>query len=210
MGIRIQHGDLGALADLARLAGEAKASQRQADRSHQAMMQAQRLQAQQAADIRRGELQQEMAVFDEEMKANARMQAQSWELEKMAIRSRMDFEQQERRRIMEDEEKQSKIKALEHAFDRGQITESELSRNILSVQLGHSFREDRASTKGGAIEDIYRSLISQETGNQPSVDASSSPGQMIEVVHIASGQGGRVPAHEFDPRIYTKVVNDGL
>ena len=122
MGIKIEHGSVTAIGELARLAGEsqaAKESQARRDKMVVAAQQMQMEQAQFTAQLNRRsyefEKEQEFDKFKIDLGYQAQKQAQVWELEKMEVRSRMDFEQSERERLAIQEEYKAGIKAINNS-----------------------------------------------------------------------------------------------
>jgi hypothetical protein len=112
---------------LAAQAGQAQAGQQEAQRKHQVSMQ-QMSQAFQA----------DMATLNYQMELEAAAKNKAWELEKMEIASRLDFQ----REMKKEEQKKDKldlaITGLEKAFDDGQISKEQMNQGILSAQLEYS------------------------------------------------------------------------
>jgi len=97
MAIRINYGNVADYAALGKLAGQATAAREAAARQDAINRQAMQMQAQQAAQAH----QREMAEFDAYLDMHKYKAAQAWEVEKMELRSRHDFEMIEARREAE-------------------------------------------------------------------------------------------------------------
>jgi len=92
MGIRVEHGQVSDYAALGVLAGEATAAREAAVRQDAMNRQAMQIEAQQAAQERQYAQQKEMAEFDAYLDIHKYQAAQAWEVEKMELRSRHDFD----------------------------------------------------------------------------------------------------------------------
>lgn len=114
MTIRIEHGRPETIIAAARRAGEAQAAIR-------AQEKAERLQAQQMEFDFRQSLRQQDMVIDLQMQERAKM----WEIQKMELRSQMDFQREEQQRSRKLDSIDSAIQQIDKEVLAGRITEQE-------------------------------------------------------------------------------------
>jgi len=123
MAIRVSHGDIRDYAALGVLAGKATAAREAAARQDVINRQMMQIQAQQVAQERQYAQQKEMAEFNAFMDMQKYQAAEAWELEKLQLRSRHDFDMAETAReakfqyqLMQEQKQQqeldNKLKAL--------------------------------------------------------------------------------------------------
>ena len=140
--IRVGYEDVNSIGKLAQLAGEAQVQEREAQRT-QAL-------ADRAAQMQN---QKEMMQFQAQLNAEAQKRAMSWELEKMELSSRHDFEMQEQRRQMEFEVN------LQKEFQ--QKAEFEKAVKEINEQIGHTITPEKG-------QDAIRRLRVAKLGINPS------------------------------------------
>lgn len=164
--IKISHGDVSDYAKLGTLAGQAKAATAAVERQATLDRQIMQIQAQRASQAQAQAHQKEMAEFDSYMDNIRYQSAEAWELEKMELRSRHDFEMLESKREMdfmseiqrEQRQKQEmdmKLKAIseaEHLSDR----EKEIA--TLRVQTGVGVQADRPAGKQSLFGSVYADI----------------------------------------------------
>lgn len=112
MGIEVRHGTVESIAKLGLLAGQSVAAQREAERAATLVQQAQAQEHQRA-----------MTVYRAQLDLQASMRSQEWELEKMEVRSRMDFEREERERMRKLDDIDSAMRQIDREVESGRITE---------------------------------------------------------------------------------------
>lgn len=112
MAIRVKHTDVETIAKLGLLAGQSVAAQRDIERT-QAMA---RLAQQQ-------EHEKQMTAFRAQLDLQASMRSQQWEVEKMEIRSRLDFEREEKERMRRLDDIDSALRQIDREVESGRITE---------------------------------------------------------------------------------------
>lgn len=144
MGIRIKHGQVSTYAQLGVLAGRATAEREAVERQAAMDRQVLQIQAQRASQERTQAHQIEMREFDAYMDNIRYQSAEAWELEKMELHSRHDFEMAEAKREMDfqsqmqreqrqQQEMDTKIKAINEAEH---LSPAERENAILKVQTG--------------------------------------------------------------------------
>ena len=101
MAIKLTYGDVSGYAKLGVLAGKAKADTTAMQLQAAADRQVMQINAQRASQVQAQEHQKEMAEFDSYMDNISYQSGQAWELEKMELRSRHDFEMLESKREMD-------------------------------------------------------------------------------------------------------------
>jgi len=126
MGIKVQPSGMAkAYGDLAGLAAKSKAAKEREDRMFRIGL-----------EMYQEEQRREMAIFDAQLNQEARKQARMWELEKMQMASRLDFEREERRRQQKLDERQARIDALNKAMEDGIIDKDDYDKMYLQVATG--------------------------------------------------------------------------
>lgn len=126
MAIRKTYG-AGAVAGLGFQTGKAEAEQRSAQLAFEA---SERRAAQESDQQYREAIREQDLAIDLQMQERSKL----WEIEKMEMRSRMDFEREERTRQKKLAEKEAKVNALENAFKNGQIGEEDYQQAVLQTQ----------------------------------------------------------------------------
>ena len=163
MAIELTYGDVSGYAKLGVLAGRSKADTTAMQLQAAADRQVMQISAQRASQVQAQAHQKEMAEFDSYMDNISYQSGQAWELEKMELRSRHDFEMVEAKREadfmsgMQREQRQKqeldvKLKAIqeaEHLSDR----EKEIA--TLRVQTGVGIQADRATGKVSPLAALY-------------------------------------------------------
>lgn len=112
MPIKIQHGTVESIAKLGLLAGQSVAAQREIER---------------AQDIKERAMQiahdEQMFKFRAQLDLQAAMRSQEWEMEKMEVRSRLDFERSEKERIRKLDDVDNALRQIDREVEAGRITE---------------------------------------------------------------------------------------
>ncbi len=162
MAIKISYGDVSGYAKLGVLAGKAKADTTAMQLQAAADRQVMQIKAQRESQVRAQKHQVEMQEFDAYMDNIKYQSSEAWELEKMELRSRHDFEmlegkremdfmselQREQRQKQEMDMKLKAIKEAEHLSDR----EKEIA--TIRVQSGVGVQADRL-TKENPLAALY-------------------------------------------------------
>jgi len=111
MAIRVPHTDIGSVIELATLAGQSVAAQKEIERTQALARQAQQM-----------EHERKMAAFRAEIDLQAAMRSQQWEVEKMEIRSRLDFEREEKERMRRLDDADNALQQIDREVESGRIT----------------------------------------------------------------------------------------
>lgn len=126
MAIKVRPKGLGSLyGKLGILAGKSAAARKEEDRLQQMEMQ-----------LQRQEHIREMATFNAQLRLQTEQRARMWELEKMDMRSRIDFEREERNRQRKLDERQAQTDALDRALRDGVIDEEDYNLAYLQITSG--------------------------------------------------------------------------
>jgi len=205
MGVRIEHGKPSTLIAMAKRAGEAQAAIR-------AQEKAEKLQAQQIEfDYRTALRQQDMAI-DLQMQERAKM----WEIEKMELRSRGDFEREERFRQQKLDEQQAKLDALEKAYDngRGILDKESYETAVLRETTGVAFpfpSRERPLTPKQQLQQEIAGWI-KETPNVSEPGTTPAITSRIRVIS-PEGQSGTIEEWEwstYEKQGFQKVTEKPL
>lgn len=151
MPIRVTHAPIEAYAELGRQAGQAEAARRADEMSFQ-------LAQQQMAQAHERNIMEFQAFLAEE----AEKRAQAWQVEKMELAARHDFEMVEARKqayndqqlanqMREEQQVKQKMSALDTAAEQGIISADQAAEMKMQIRLGLSprwmFNEDDAMTR---------------------------------------------------------------
>lgn len=124
MAIRRDYRDIRTIVGLGALAG---------------MAETERIEKQRAAavqeQLRREKHEKEMAEFRAQLDVDATQRAQMWEIEKMQIRSRLDFEREEMERIRELDRIDGALKQIDREVESGRITETQAAPLRFSYEM---------------------------------------------------------------------------
>lgn len=193
MAIVVKHGKPETIISAAKRAGEAQAAIREQE-------QAERLQAQQMEfDYRTALRQQDMAI-DLQMNERAKL----WEIEKMELRSRMDFEREEQKRQRKIDDAENAIRQLKKEIEAGKFDEDDLQiKNLLLYYELQAQNPDRMpptsllkppfTKKESALDIIMQQYLGEgDVGEMGLV----KPGR-IRVVS-PTGQKGTIEASEIE------------
>ena len=192
MAIKINYGDVSGYAKLGVLAGRAKADTTAMQLQAAADRQVMQIKAQRESQVRAQEHQKETQEFDAYMNNFRYQSSEAWELEKMELSSRHDFEmieakreadfmsemQSEQRQKQEMEVKMKAIQEAEHLSDR----EKEIAR--LRVQTGVGVQADRAGGKVSPLAALY----GQRTGQPIDQDVQLARDQANQAETVATGK----------------------
>jgi hypothetical protein len=125
MPIRIEHGKPSTIVSAAKKAGKAVAKQRAAEQAQrvaqQAMAAAARLQEKQMELDYRNTLRQQDMAIDLQMQERAKM----WEIQKMELRSQVDFQREEQQRLRKLDSFDSALQQIDKEVLAGRMTEEE-------------------------------------------------------------------------------------
>jgi len=184
MAIRIEYGDVAGYAGLGVLAGKATAEREAVQRQAAMDRQVMQVQAQRASQERAQAHQKEMTEFDAYMDNIRYQSAEAWELEKMELRSRhdfemieakreMDFQNQMQREMRQQQEMDAKIKAINEAEH---LSAEERGDAILKVQTGVTIPR----RTGQPIDDWRERYMNIAAGDIEK--PKTSPGQVAVVL----------------------------
>ena len=150
MGITIKHGKPSTIISAAQEAGKARAAQRA---SEQAMAAATRLQEKQMEMEYRTAMQQQDMAIDLQMQERAK----TWEIEKMELRSRMDFQREEQVRQRKLDSYDNIDTQLDKEVQAGRMTEKDaepyriknnLARQGMNVSISDVVRQQEEERYG--------------------------------------------------------------
>ena len=196
MAIRVEHGQVSDYARLGVLAGKATAAREAAERQAAMDRQVMQIQAQQASQAQAQAHQKEMTEFDAYMDNIRYQSSEAWELEKMELRSRhdfemveakkeMDFQNQMQREQRQQQEQDMKLKALadkapvEMGGD-GYLSEDQYQAGVLKLKSGYAVPQ-RTGQDFREIEkdyDYYKDIVA---GYRRDVDVNPRWGKKISV-----------------------------
>lgn len=126
MAIKVQpKGMAGLYSRLGALAGQAEAARRAEENLRRMEMQ-----------LSQQEHAREMATFNAQLRLQTEQRARMWELEKMDMRSRVDFEREEKNRQRKLDDRQAQTDALDRALKDGIINEQDYNQAYLQVTTG--------------------------------------------------------------------------
>lgn len=146
MAIRVEHGRPETIIAAAKRAGEAQAAMREAEK-------AERLQIQQEEFEYKTALRQQDIAIDLQMNERAKL----WEIQKMELRSQIDFQREEQQRQRKLDSLDSAIQQIDKEVLAGRITEKEaypikqkleISKTGVSVPIS-AFQDDEDEDKFG-------------------------------------------------------------
>jgi len=192
MGIKLTYGDVAGYAALGVRAGRAEADTTGMKLQAAADRQVMQINAQRASQVRTQEHQKEMAEFDSYMDNIRYQSSEAWELEKMELRSRHDFEMFESKREadflsdMQREQRQKqeldvKLKAIQEA-EHLSLREKEIA--TLRVQTGVGIQADRLTGKENPLAALY----GQRTGQPIDQNVQSAREQASQAETAPTGK----------------------
>jgi len=111
MAIEVRHTDIGDIARLGVLAGKSVAAQKEIEYARTVAREAQRMAHE-----------KEMAIFRAQLDIEAAKRSHQWEFEKMEIRSRLDFEREERERMRRLDDADNALRQIDREVESGRIT----------------------------------------------------------------------------------------
>ncbi len=163
MPIKITYGDVSDYAKLGVLAGRAKADTTAMQLQAAADRQVMQINAQRATQVRAQEHQKETQEFDSYMNNLRYQSSEAWEMEKMELRSRHDFDMFEAKREadfmseMQSEQRQkqemdTKFKAIQ---DAEHLSDREKEMATLKLQTGVSVRPERSAERVSPLAAFY-------------------------------------------------------
>lgn len=134
MPIRIEHGRPVTLLTAAQIAGEERAARQQLERTE-------RMQAQQREFEYRTAIRQQDMTVDLQMQKRAKL----WEMEKMELRSRLDFQREEQKRQRKIDDAENATRQIEKEIQAGNIDKDDLQvQNLLLYYKIQALTPDRA------------------------------------------------------------------
>lgn len=198
MTIRFEHGRPETFIAAAKRAGIAKRAQERADRLEAIKME---------ADYKKA-LKQQDIMIDLQMRERAKL----WEIEKMEITSRMDFERSEATRQRELQEQDLRIKALTDAYRKKLIPKDEYEALVLQEKTNlpvynQLMINKRLQAKADPIEAmiaerlkgrIYGGADVTETTVVPPTTRTIPTGKRTVIVKDSEGNVGPIPAENLD------------
>ena len=173
-----------AYTQLGKLAGEAKASQ-----------QAAKVRQQQMSELTQLRNRQQMAELEHQWAVEAYNRSQEWQLEKMQIASRIDFEREEKQRQQKIEEFNAAVKAIDKEMQSGRITQDQAGKFKLMaetrIKTGWS---PPVSQLFPQSEDAIGQMISQALAGK--VPVTTTTDNRIQVIS-PTGQTGTILENEW-------------
>jgi len=164
------------LAALGQLAAQARANEEAAQRAERVADRATRVQAQLLAQQHQREMLLYKTQLDSEAQIEAERRARAWEIEKMEMASRLDFQRQEARRQRYEAEKEAKLEALDRAHKRGLISSEEYNQAVLQTMTEIPFYTQAQIAQRKPTDPLREQLAAMLAGSpvegQPSVSAS--------------------------------------
>lgn len=177
-------GKLKDIAALGLMAGKSIAAQREIEYTRAKSRELQRIQHE-----------KEMAKFRAQMDLEAAMQAHRWELEKMQVRSRLDFERQERERMRKLDDIDNALRQIDREVEAGRISEKQA--NVL--------RFNQEMKRYGAAPPV--SLIRPPTPERPRY---VTPSQQMAAYRLLQGEEFEEPSWYEKPFGLGKLTEEEL
>jgi len=134
-------------------------------------------------------------AMNQQLKLEAEMRARAWEIEKMELRSRMDFEREEQRRQKRLAERDARLQALEDATKKGQISQQEYEAAYLQEMTNVPFytqykiAERAGQRQRGGMSQLIEQFMNKDV---PEVDIPEN----------AIITGGKVSVRDPDGKIW--------
>jgi len=196
MAIRVTYGDVADYARLGVMAGQARAATEAVERQAAMDRQVMQIQAQRASQERAQEHQKQMAEFDAFLDIQKYQRAEAFELEKMELRSRHDFEMVEAKREADfqyqlqreqarKQEMEAKLKALaskapvEMGGD-GFLSREQYEDAVIKVQTGVGVPQ-RTGVDFRKLEQDYQYYLDTVAQYKKGHDFKRGPGQRLGV-----------------------------
>lgn len=85
----------------------------------------------------------DMAQFDAELRLESSKRSKMWEVEKMEMRSRLDFQEEEQTRMRKKQETDVKLEKLDEEFEKGMLTGEEYKRIKAKIEYGVTLPSQR-------------------------------------------------------------------
>lgn len=188
MAIRYQHGSIKDVGELAQEAGKAEASQMQAQRDQQIMLQAMQNSARLQSQQMQINAQKEMTDFMAFVNQEADKRTYAWQVERDDLVRRHDFDMlQEQKQQLVDLENRKELQRIhqldmdqqrvEDLFDEGRISEEELGAALLKMSSGYYRQIQKADPVKDQAQKIMQGESAAEVGNSPAsiVDPAVDP-----------------------------------
>ena len=199
MPIKFDYTPYKATMQLAALSGQADRAKREEQISLKREEMAARKQESQADRAFR----REMTEFDAQLRIESSKRSKMWEVEKMEMRSRLDFQEEEQTRMRKKQETDVKLEKLDEEFEKGMLTGEEYKRIKAKIEYGVTLPSQRIDPMkqmianmmqqggeevapepekkgfGEGIRDWAYNLGSEEVSNKPQ-EAEQLPEELIE------------------------------
>ncbi len=137
----IRYGNVGTgtlVSNLAKSAGEAVAAQRAAELAERLAERAEQRKAQQEEFQMRLQTEKQMKMLDYQMELERYRRSKEWDIEKMEIASRLDFQKDEQKRVQKEQEYEMKKKAILDSVEIDDGKKKQLSAALDMEYLGAS------------------------------------------------------------------------
>jgi len=152
-----------AFAALGQLVAKARANEEAAQRMERAADRAARLQSQLLAQRHQREMLKYRTELDLETQKEAERRARAWQIEKMEIASRLDFQREEQRYQRYQAEKEAKLEALDKAYKKGLISAEDYNSAVLQTTTEVPFYD--VAHRGKATDPLRERLASMLGGS---------------------------------------------
>jgi len=197
MAIRVEYTPVRALGELAQAAGQAQAQEAAAARAQQLQLQSMQSQAAMQRQLAAQQHQREMEDFKAFLALESEKRARAWQLEKIEMASRHDFDMLEKRkemywaqdlqqRLIKEQETLQKLKALDDAAEQGVIPPAKAAELKLQVRLGMTPRwgEPTSDPYTAMLEEALEEILGEKPTESPEGPAPKRPGSLREVPQV--------------------------
>lgn len=198
MPIKVRHTDIGTVLKLGELAGQSVAARREIERTQATARLAQQM-----------EHEKEMAAFRAQLDLDAAKRSQMWAVEKMEIRSRLDFEREEGERVKKLDSIDNALRQIDKEVESGRITEEQAAPIRFSYEMKRhgatpavSLIRPPTEKEIDPVKQYIQSLLAGE-GVSPAVQsrlaattgqATAPPGEVL--VTSPTGETGTIPEED--------------
>jgi len=196
-------GETGLYAAAGKIIGQSQATQREIERAERVQEQLRSIAASKEMAQFNHQLVLDKAKFNMMMDVEAEKRAKAWEIEKMELRSRMDFAEDEQNRLQRNKEYDLAIKQLNENPIYARLTPEEKlqAKQILEMRkytTAPVFQQDNLTEEEQLRQDMRKAMFGEEV---PAPDVSgkktgvSTTGQetSLEIINSKTGERGTIP-----------------
>jgi hypothetical protein len=172
--------------------------------NQQAMAQAERTSQRQDLEMRLN-FEKELKKLDYDMELQKAATVKQWDIEKMQIRSQLDFETEEKARLAKQQEVETKLSAIDRAVESGKITETQGKQQKANFYASQgmqqlAYQESQPKTMQEILADEY--MKAQQGKNEaPKVVTGSVSTNLPASSSIAEEAGGVVVVKNSDGNV---------